>query len=98
MSVQQTKNDDLTMQVGSDEIVIRRRYETLSITNDVLTALWFVVGSVLLFWKATSTAANWMFLVGSIEFLARPAIRLARRLHLQRVRGDGHGTESAYDF
>jgi len=89
---------DLTLRLGRDEIVIRRRYETLSIVNDVLIALWFVIGSVLFFWDSTTTAATWMFLLGSLEFLGRPAIRLARRIHLRRLRGDDRGTESSYDF
>ncbi len=89
---------DLTLRVGHDELVIRDRYEALSIANDVLIALWFVAGSVLFFWESTSLAATWMFLAGSIEFLARPLIRLARRVHLRRVSGQDHAAESSYDF
>ena len=65
---------DLKIRVGHDEMVIRRRYESLSIANDVLIALWFVAGSVLFFWDSTARVATWMFLLGSIEFLARPLI------------------------
>lgn len=89
---------DLTLRIGHDELVIRRRYETLSIANDVLIALWFVAGSILFFWDSTTQAATWMFLVGSIQFLVRPLIRLARRVHLRRIHGDPNGTESSLDF
>lgn len=89
---------DLTIRVGDEELVIRRRYETLSIANDVLTALWFVAGSVLFFWDTTTRAATWMFLVGSIEFLLRPLIRLVRRMHLGRLSPDRQHTESSFDF
>ncbi|HEU5037951.1 MAG TPA: YrhK family protein [Nocardioides sp.] len=89
---------DLTLHVGHDELVIRQRYETLSIANDVLIALWFVGGSILFFWESTTQAATWLFLAGSVEFLARPLIRLARRMHLQRI-GSGHRVhESSFDF
>lgn len=91
-------DDSLELRLGNEEIVVRRRYETLSIANDVLIALWFVAGSVLFFWESTSRAGTWMFLIGSIQFLARPAIRLARRVHVGRL-GDGRGGhESAGDF
>ena len=86
----------LKIHIGHEELVIRRRYEALSIGNDVLIALWFLVGSILFFWESTATAAKWCFLLGSIEFLIRPAIRLARRFHLQRV--GGSGWDSASDF
>ncbi len=91
-------DQDLELRWGRDEIVIRNRYETLSIGNDVLIALWFVAGSVLFFWEATTRAATWMFLLGSIEFLARPMIRLARRVHLRKLHPDRRGVEASFDF
>ena len=75
----------LTLTFGHDELVIRRRYEVASILNDLLVAAWFVVGSVLFFSDATATAGTWCFLFGSIELAVRPALRLARHLHLQRI-------------
>ncbi|HET8603796.1 MAG TPA: YrhK family protein [Marmoricola sp.] len=91
-----TSHKAFTLEIGHEELVIRQRYETLSIANDVLIALWFLVGSILFFWEATTTAATWCFLLGSIEFLARPAIRLVRRVHLQRI--GSSAPESAGDF
>lgn len=86
----------VTLHLGHDELVIRRKWETASIVNDVLVALWFVIGSVLFFWESTTTAATWFFLVGSLQFLARPVIRLSRRVHLQRI-GSADGGSSG-DF
>jgi hypothetical protein len=86
----------LKVEIGHDELVIRQRYEALSIANDVLIALWFLVGSILFFWESTTTAATWCFLLGSIEFLVRPAIRLARLVHVRRIGGSGLG--SSEDF
>lgn len=91
-----TNDKALKIDIGHEELVIRRRYEALSIGNDVLIALWFLVGSILFFWESTATAATWCFLLGSVEFLARPAIRLSRHFHLQRI--GGSGLESAHDF
>jgi hypothetical protein len=93
----------LTIRIGHDELVVRRRYEAASILNDVLIALWFVAGSVMFFFESWVVPGTWCFLIGSIQFLVRPALRLSRQLHLQRVRGDGSapvsaGTESAQDY
>ncbi len=80
---------DIDLRFGHEEIVIGRRYEALSIANDVLIAVFFVLGSAFLFDKSLATASNWCFLIGSIEFLVRPVIRLSRRVHLQRIgKGD----------
>jgi hypothetical protein len=91
-----TTQKALKLDIGRDELVIRRRYEALSIGNDVLIALWFLVGSILFFWETTATAATWCFLLGSIEFLIRPAIRLARLVHIRRI--GGNGLDYANDF
>lgn len=87
----------LTLRLGREELVIRRRYEVVSIANDILVALWFTAGSILFFSEATTTLGTWFFLVGSLELLIRPIIRLSRRLHLARMHPDGP-TEAGHDF
>ena len=91
-----TSHRTLTLDIGHEELLIRRRYEALSIGNDILIALWFLVGSILFFWESTMTVATWCFLLGSIEFLARPAIRLTRLVHIRRT--GGSGLDSVDDF
>ncbi|GGB23938.1 hypothetical protein GCM10011492_12300 [Flexivirga endophytica] len=88
---------DVTLTIGHEELRIRGIYETLSITNDFLAGVLFVVGSILFFWESTTVTATWFFLVGSVLFVARPAIRLVRRLHLGRI-AEGAPGESARDF
>lgn len=89
----------LTIVIGHDEIVIRRRYEVLSIVNDVLIAVWFTVGSVLFLSEATTTAGTWLFVLGSVELMIRPAIRLTRHLHLRRLpTRSGCPREATHDF
>jgi hypothetical protein len=83
------------LRIGHEEIVLRHRYEALSIANDVLIAVWFVLGSIFFFWESTATLATWMFLIGSIQFLLRPAIRLARLVHIRRV---GSGLDASQDY
>ncbi|NYD40234.1 YrhK family protein [Nocardioides panaciterrulae] len=91
-----TSQSALKLDIGHDELVIRQRYEALSIANDVVIALWFLVGSILFFWESTTMAATWCFLLGSIEFLIRPVIRFARQVHIRRI--GGSGLDPANDF
>ena len=91
-----------TITVGHEEMVVRGRWETVSIVNDILIAIWFIVGSILFFSESTTTVGTWFFLIGSIQLLIRPAIRLSRRVHLKRVSAkNGSGStvhETSADF
>ncbi len=90
---------DLRVPFTDDEIVLRQRYEVVSILNDLLVALWFIVGSVLFFSDSTAYAGTWLFLVGSVQLAIRPLIRLSRQFHLQRRAGGRRaGHESPDDF
>ncbi len=75
----------LTIKLGREELVIRRRYEVLSIINDFLIGTWFLVGSILFLFPAAEVAGVWMFIIGSFQLLIRPAIRLAGSIHLKRI-------------
>ncbi len=88
----------LTIHIGREELIIRKRYEVLSIVNDILVALWFIVGSILFFSDATTVAGTWCFLAGSVELLIRPVIRLTRRVHLTRIAGPSGSYETSQDF
>ncbi|WP_347756593.1 YrhK family protein [Agrococcus sp. ProA11] len=90
--------DDFAMRLGREEIIIRDRYEALSIANDALIGVLFLAGSILFLWEETATIAAWLFIVGSAEFVLRPVIRLARRTHLKRF-GPGVGrSDDQSDF
>ena len=90
---------ELDLPFTHDEIVLRQRYEIASILNDLLIAIWFIVGSVLFFSAATTTAGTWLFLIGSVQLAVRPVIRLGRRVHLTRRAGRRRPRhESSDDF
>ncbi len=91
----ETRNAEMTLRLGKDEVVIRRRYEALSIVNDILIGLWFTVGSILFFFEATTTTGTWLFVIGSVELLIRPMIRMTRIVHLARRPGGVGGGDKA---
>ena len=82
---------------GHEELVIRKRYEALSIANDVLIGLWFLVGSFMFFSESLQFAGTVLFVIGSLEMLMRPMIRLARHVHLRRM-ADPRTSEAPLDF
>ena len=87
----------LTIRIVPQELVIRRRYEAASIVNDVLIGLWFLIGSVFFFFDSLTRAGTVLFVIGSVEMLIRPVVRLARHLHLQRLHRGSAGVGAA-DF
>ncbi|MEM8979032.1 MAG: YrhK family protein [Pseudomonadota bacterium] len=60
-------------------------YEVAYTANDFGAAALFVIGSVLFFSEATVTLGTWLFLIGSVMFGLRPAIKLFRELHYLRI-------------
>jgi hypothetical protein len=89
----------LVLHLGREELLIRQRYETLSIANDLLIGLWFLVGSVLFLSGKTTEIGTWLFILGSLEMLVRPAIRFVRRVHLTRMHPGTPGIgDGGHDF
>ena len=89
----------LILHLGHEELVIRQRYETISIVNDLLIGCWFLVGSFFFFSPSLTNVGTWLFVVGSMEMLIRPAIRFTRRVHLRRYHPDVPGIgDGGHDF
>lgn len=82
---EQKYNPAIDVDVGRHEIIIGRRYGFIYALNDILIAVWFIIGSILFFWNSTEVIGTWLFLIGSIELLIRPIIRITRNSHLKRI-------------
>lgn len=77
----------ITLEIGHEQLVLRRRYQAISILNDILIGAWFVAGSVCFFYPDLKDAGIWLFVLGSAQLLIRPVIRLSRLIHLRRLPG-----------
>ncbi|ORM73303.1 hypothetical protein HA48_10050 [Pantoea wallisii] len=71
--------------VGADHIVIERRYRALGAVNDLLIAVWFLIGSIFFFYDSLMTGGTWLFVAGSLQLLLRPVITLTELIHVNRV-------------
>ena len=74
--------------------VLNHRYEALSILNDIFIGIFFTAGSILFFFSSLQNIAITLFLLGSIDFLLRPVIRLARRMHIMPPDKANEGDDS----
>lgn len=60
-------------------------YEVIYTIVDFGAALCFTAGSVFFFWDRLETPAVWLFTAGSVLFMTKPSLRLAREIQLLRM-------------
>ncbi|RUR33094.1 YrhK family protein [Vreelandella nanhaiensis] len=83
---QDPQTHDWTFTIGHQELVIHRRYEAFSMLNDFLLGIWFTFGSICFFFEGTvKTVGVCLFVVGSLQLLIRPAIRLHRYIYFKQL-------------
>jgi len=78
-------NRKLDLQVGQEHIVVQRRYEAVGALNDLLIAVWFLVGSFFFLSNSLVGRGTWLFIVGSAQLLIKPAIKLSSLVHVNHV-------------
>ena len=64
----------LEFDIGSDHIVIQRRYEAAGAINDLFIAIWFLIGSVFFFYEALTYDGTWLFVLGSAQLMIKPIL------------------------
>lgn len=75
----------LDVDIGQDHIVIQRRYDALGAFNDLLIAVWFLIGSFFFLKESLMTDGTWLFIAGSAQLLIKPLIKLISLIHVGRV-------------
>ncbi|WP_331774126.1 YrhK family protein [Sulfurospirillum sp. 1612] len=73
------------LDLGQEHITIQRRYEALGAFNDLLIALWFLIGSFLFLTHSLVESGTWLFIAGSAQLLIKPIIKLTSLIHVSRV-------------
>ncbi|TXR54638.1 YrhK family protein [Reinekea thalattae] len=80
-----TNSNDLVLDLGQRHIVIQRRYEAFNAFNDLLIAIWFLVGSVMFLSSTLVENGTWLFILGSAQLLIKPLIKLTSLVHVSRA-------------
>ena len=75
----------LNVNIGQDHVVIQRRYDALGAVNDLLIAIWFLIGSFFFLKDSLMTDGTWLFILGSAQLLIKPMIKLVSLIHVGRV-------------
>ncbi|RXK01137.1 hypothetical protein CRU98_01430 [Arcobacter sp. CECT 8986] len=78
-------NNELDLDIGNRHIVIQRRYEALGAINDLLIAIWFLIGSFFFLNDSLVQSGTWLFIVGSAQLIIKPLIKLTSLVHVAQV-------------
>lgn len=77
--------DEIDLGLGKRHLVVQRRYDALGAVNDLLIAIWFLVGSIFFLNDALVLGGTWLFIVGSAQLLVKPAIKLTNLVHVSHI-------------
>ena len=79
------ESPNLELDLGQEHIVVQRRYEAVGALNDLLIAIWFLIGSFFFLSNSLVERGTWLFIVGSAQLLIKPALKLASLIHVSYV-------------
>ena len=77
--------NQLDISLGHQHLIVQRRYEAIGALNDLLIAIWFLIGSFFFLSDALVEDGTWLFILGSAQLLIKPAIKLTSLVHLGRI-------------
>lgn len=78
-------NDRIDIRLGHEHLTIQRRYEAAGAFNDLLIAIWFLIGSIFFLNDNLIVSGTWLFIVGSAQLILKPLIKLSSLVHLGRI-------------
>ncbi|WP_217495006.1 YrhK family protein [Marinomonas sp. FW-1] len=79
------QDSEWDLDIGQEHFVVQRRYEALGAFNDVLIAVWFLIGSFFFLNDSLVESGTWLFIVGSAQLIIKPLIKLTSLIHVGRI-------------
>jgi heme O synthase-like polyprenyltransferase len=80
----QSKKEYVEIQMGRHDLFFKKGYEVFYTINELLLGMWFLIGSVFFYFETMKTWGVTLFVLGSVQMLIRPTIRLVHRFHLRK--------------
>lgn len=79
-----TKSEYVEIKMGHHGLFFKKGYEVWYTLNDILLGVWFLIGSVCFYFESLKEWGVSLFVLGSVQMLIRPTIRLIHRFHLKK--------------
>jgi len=93
MSKMERKEDYGEIYIGKYEFFFKKSYKVINTINDFLIGIWFLIGSILFFYDHLKNIGVWLFILGSVQLLIRPTIKLVHDFHLRKYLKKGYHNE-----
>lgn len=84
----QSKDKYIEIKMGRHNLFFKKGYDLSYTINDLLLGLWFLVGSIFFLYESLKDWGVYLFILGSVQMLIRPTIRLIHRFQLRKHYSD----------
>ncbi|UOQ45074.1 YrhK family protein [Halobacillus salinarum] len=78
-----SKEQYVDIKMGRHDIFFKKGYDVLYTINDFIIGIWFLIGSIFFYFESLQTWGVTLFVLGSVQLLIRPTIRLIHRFHMR---------------
>ncbi|WP_367998792.1 YrhK family protein [Priestia megaterium] len=65
-------------------------YKVINTINDFLIGIWFLIGNILFLYDSLKNIRVCLFILGSVQLLIRPTIKLVHDFHLRKYLKEGY--------
>ena len=79
----QSKEEYVDIQMGHHDLFFKKGYQVFYTVNEFLLGLFFLIGSIFFYFESLKTWGVSLFVLGSLQMLIRPTIRLIHRFDLK---------------
>lgn len=73
------------IQIGTFEVSFNKKYQIISLLNDLTLGLEFLIGSIFFLFEDLKTAGVVLFIIGSAQLLSRPIIKIFHAFRFSHV-------------
>ncbi|SHM99175.1 YrhK family protein [Gracilibacillus kekensis] len=73
-------------------------YNVIYTVNDIIIAIWFIIGSILFYFESIKTYGVTLFVLASFQLLIKPTIRLIHEVRAKKHYGEEYDRKNANSY
>lgn len=76
------KEEDIEIKTGRFRLYFQNRYTLISLTNDILTGIFYMIGSLATLTPIPDIYGTYLYLIGGFFLTARPILRIFHNIFI----------------